>query len=342
LRAALDWSYQLLSNEEQRLLRHLAVFPAGFTFEAAEAVGGAGRTGPPIVEELSSLVSKSLCERVNSTSPTRWRLLETIRAYALEKLAENGEYPGAARQHAAYFRDLVSPVAASATIWLSRDDVAPLRPRDRECPGGARLGILTRWRRRDRRKPDGCVRTDLGPVVADGRVSRPRSNACWRPRPPDTPLGQAGEWRMWIAYAHALAMTSAPVGRGRAAFKMAISLTADVDDVDLQAGLLYGQWSVEFMSGDQGAALATARQLAAVTPRGGDAMRLAGDRILGTSLLYAGKLADAQHHLQRVVDLYAAPSDGHNPLLFVYDPQVLSRARLAHVLGLRGADGPGL
>ena len=40
LRAVLDWSYQLLSTEEQRVLRHLAVFPAGFTFEAAEAVGG--------------------------------------------------------------------------------------------------------------------------------------------------------------------------------------------------------------------------------------------------------------------------------------------------------------
>ena len=124
LRAALDWSYQLLSKEEQRLLRHLAVFPAGFTFEAAQAVGGIGRADQSIVEELSSLVSKSLCERVNSTPPTRWRLLETIRAYALEKLTENGEYPDAARRHAEYFRDLVSPVAAGSKAWLSRDDVA--------------------------------------------------------------------------------------------------------------------------------------------------------------------------------------------------------------------------
>ena len=83
LRAALDWSYQLLSREEQRLLRHLAVFPAGFTFEAVQAVGGMGRADQALIEELSSLVSKSLCEHVNSTSPTRWRLLETIRAYGV-------------------------------------------------------------------------------------------------------------------------------------------------------------------------------------------------------------------------------------------------------------------
>jgi tetratricopeptide (TPR) repeat protein len=65
-------------------------------------------------------------------------------------------------------------------------------------------------------------------------------------------------------------------------------------------------------------------------------MKLAGDRVLGTSLLYAGNLADAQDRLQRVVDLYAALSDGHNPLLFVYDQRVLARARLARVLSLRG------
>ena len=90
------------------------------------------------------------------------------------------------------------------------------------------------------------------------------------------------------------------------------------------------------MSGAHGAALIAARQLAAVTSRGGDAMRLAGDRILGASLLFAGKLADAQDHLQRVVDLYAAPSDGHHSTLFRRDPQVLARVRLARVLSLRG------
>ena len=62
--------------------------------------------------------------------------------------------------------------------------------------------------------------------------------------------------------------------------------------------------------GAHGPALIAARQLAAVTSAGGEAMRLAGDRILGSSLIMAGKLADAQEHLQRVVDLYVAPRTG--------------------------------
>ena len=254
LRAALDWSYQLLSEEEQRLLRHLAVFPAGFTFEAAQAVGIIGRAGQSIVEELSSLVSKSLCERVNSTPPTRWRLLETIRAYALEKLTENGEYPGAARRHAEYFRDLVSPVAAGSKAWLSRDDVARC---SRELDN---VRAALDWAF----SPDGDAEIGARLTAAFAPIwqtlsligeCRDRVERMLAALPPDANLGQATEWRMWIAYADSLTMTLAPIERSRAAVKRAMDLAAGDDDVDLQAGLLFVQWSVAFTSGAHGAAL---------------------------------------------------------------------------------------
>jgi tetratricopeptide (TPR) repeat protein len=155
-------------------------------------------------------------------------------------------------------------------------------------------------------------------------------------RSPDIQLNQATELRMWIAYGHSLTMTFAPIERTREAVRKAMDLATGVDDVELQAGLLYTQWSIDFMAGDYNAALIAARQLVAVTPRGGDAIRLAGDRVLGTSLLYAGKFTDARGHLQRVVDLYAAPLDGHHSALFVYDQQVLARVRLARAFCLLG------
>jgi predicted ATPase len=335
LRAALDWSYQLLSKEEQRLLRHLAVFPAGFTFEAAQAVGDIRRGGQPIVDDLSSLVSKSLCERVNPSPPTRWRLLETIRAYALEMLIQNGEYPGAARRHAEYFRDFLSPIAASSRAWLSRDDVAPCaRELDNIraaldwafSPGGDAevAAMLT------------AAFAPIWQMLSLVGECRDRVESMLATRAPDIQLSPATELRMWIAYGEALVMTFAPVERTRAVIKKAMDLTADVDDVELQAGLLYVQWSVEFTSGSHCAALNTAQQLAAVTPRGGDTMRLAGDRILGASLLFAGKLTDAQDYLQRVVDFHVAPSDGHHSMLLHRDPRVLARERLARALSLRG------
>ena len=334
LRAALDWSYQLLSKEEQRLLRHLAVFPAGFTFEAAEAVSGIHGSGP-IVEDLSSLVSKSLCERINPASPTRWRLLESIRAYALEELTGNGEYPEAARRHAEYFRDFVSPVAAGSRGWLSRDDAQRcVRELDNvraaldwafSPAGDAELGArLT------------TVFAPIWQMLSLMGECRDRIENMLATRAADVPVNRASALRMWSAYGEALVMTFAPVEHTRVAVKKALELTGDVDDVDLQAGQLYLQWSTEFVSGDQAAALIAARQLAAVTSRGSDTMRLVSDRILGTSLLFAGRLADAQDHLQRVVAFYVAPSDGHHATLYRRDPHVLARLRLARVLGLRG------
>ena len=327
------WSYELLSPAEQQLFRRLAVFAGGFDIGAAEAVGGG--PGHSVVDELSSLVSKSLCERVNSTSPTRWRLLETIRAYALEKLAENGEHPAAARRHAAYFRTLISRVTADSTVWLSRDDVA-------RCSSELdNVRAALDWTF----SPDGDAEIGVGLTIAFAPIwqtlslmgeCRVRVERMLAVGPPGPHPSQATAMRMWIAYSEALTMTFAPFGQAHGAFRKAMALAANVDDVELQAGLLYMRWSFEFMSGDQGAALASARQLIAITPRGGDIMRLTADRILGASLLSAGKLGEAQDHLQRVVDFHATPSGGHHSPLFRRDPHVLARVRLARVLSLRG------
>lgn len=335
LRAALDWSYQLLARDERRLLRHLAVFPAGFTFEAAEAVGDIRNGGRSIIDDLSSLVSKSLCERVDPSSTTRWRLLETVRAYALEKLTENGEYRDAARRHAEYFRDLLSPIAASSRAWLNRDDVARCA---RELDN---VRAALDWAF----SPDGDAEVAAMLTAAFAPIwhmlslmgeCRDRVESMLEIQGPDIQLGQATELRMWIAYGEALMMTFAPVERHRAVIKRAMDLTAGEDDLDLKASLLFMRWSVEFASGHHGAALLLAQQLTAVTTRGGDTMRLAGDRILGASLLFTGKLSSAHDYLQRVVDFYVAPSDGHHATLFHRDPRVLARERLALVLGLRG------
>jgi non-specific serine/threonine protein kinase len=93
LRAAIDWSYDLLTPEEQILLRRLAVFDAGCTLDMAEGVcTGNGVTVSSTLDLLSSLVNKSLVmAETSGRAEARYRLLETIREYALEKLKEAGE-----------------------------------------------------------------------------------------------------------------------------------------------------------------------------------------------------------------------------------------------------------
>jgi predicted ATPase len=110
LRATLDWSYELLPESERTLLRRLAICAGGFTLEAATAVmGDAGATASMVAEGIASLAAKSLVSPDASVPLGRLRLLETIRTYALDKLAESGEAKQVARRHAEFFRELFAP-----------------------------------------------------------------------------------------------------------------------------------------------------------------------------------------------------------------------------------------
>ncbi len=104
LRKTIDWSHDLLSEAEKRLFRRLAVFAGGCTLESAEAVCNTGvDLGMDLFEGISSLVDKNLVQRMDRAEmETRFSMLETIREYALERLAESGEEPAVRRAHAAY------------------------------------------------------------------------------------------------------------------------------------------------------------------------------------------------------------------------------------------------
>ena len=126
LRAAIDWSYVLLTPDEQTLLSRLAVFSAGLTLDMAEAVcSGAGMDTGRIIELLSSLVNKSLIVADTiGRSQARYRLLETIREYALEKLDEAGETARLRDRHLDLFLTRAEEAApklgeAYQQLWLN-------------------------------------------------------------------------------------------------------------------------------------------------------------------------------------------------------------------------------
>jgi predicted ATPase/DNA-binding SARP family transcriptional activator len=100
LRAAIDWSFTLLSEDEQVLLARLSVFAGTFSLEAVEAVCGAG------LDLLTGLVDKSLVVTACHRSAIRYRLLETIRQYAAERLASAGQAEELRRRHALAFLDI--------------------------------------------------------------------------------------------------------------------------------------------------------------------------------------------------------------------------------------------
>jgi predicted ATPase len=92
LRASVDWSHALLTDVERVIFRRLAVFRGGFHLDAAQAVVADDYVQPyQVLDELTLLVDKSLVIAENTSGATRYRLLETVRQYALEKLGDSGD-----------------------------------------------------------------------------------------------------------------------------------------------------------------------------------------------------------------------------------------------------------
>ncbi len=118
LRATFDWSYEFLPEPERTVMRRLPIFAGDFTIQAARMVAAGGEvTASQVVHCLSNLVAKSLVVSDVGSPIARFRLLETTRAYAFEKLTESGEFDQVARRHASFYRDLFE---RAETEWERR------------------------------------------------------------------------------------------------------------------------------------------------------------------------------------------------------------------------------
>ncbi|MCV7299613.1 LuxR family transcriptional regulator [Mycobacterium barrassiae] len=104
LRASVDWSHALLTDTERILFRRLAAFMGGFDLDAARVVASGGEIAPfQILDQLTLLVDKSLVIAEDARGRTRYRLLETVRQYAQEKLGESGEASAVRFRHRDYY-----------------------------------------------------------------------------------------------------------------------------------------------------------------------------------------------------------------------------------------------
>jgi non-specific serine/threonine protein kinase len=148
----MDWSYDLLSEPERALLRRLSVFAAGWPFEAAEAVcAGDGVEPADILDLLTQLVDKSLVIAETYGGEARYRLLETVRLYAADKLQRAGEAAEVRRRHRDWFVALAERAEPELRglrqrLWLDRlemehDNLRAAYEWTMTEPGGSREGL---------------------------------------------------------------------------------------------------------------------------------------------------------------------------------------------------------
>jgi len=337
LRATFDWSYELLAGPERVLLRQLSIFAGAFTLAGANAVvASAGIRASDFIGALGNLVNKSLVAVDAAGAMVHYRLLETTRAYAREKLAEASELEKAARKHAEYYRDLCGQAEAE---WQTRPATEWLADYGRQlgnvraaldwafAPGGdtsigialtaaavplwCQLSMLDECRRR--------VEQALSHVAAGSA----RDAHC--------------EMQLEAAFGLALFHTKGSTGETGAAWTRTLAIADRLKNTEYQLRALWGLWSYGLASADYRAALAFAqrfRRLAAKQPDPTD--RLIADRMIGTALRYMGDLTNARRRIERMLGQYIDPQHRSHAIRFVWDQRVAGEMVLAAILWLQG------
>jgi predicted ATPase len=136
LSATLDWSYNLLSGTEQLVFRRVAIFVGGFSLAAALQVASEGLDPAELTEAVATLVDKSLVTS-DGRSAARYRLLETTRAYAWQKLSESGEDQKIARRHCGQLTEALEEFGAQ--IWARPSPDSSCRNELRDSPESSSL-----------------------------------------------------------------------------------------------------------------------------------------------------------------------------------------------------------
>jgi predicted ATPase/DNA-binding winged helix-turn-helix (wHTH) protein len=339
LRATLDWSYELLPEAERAVLRRLAIFPGGFGLEAASAITATAEgEAPAVIGRVTELVTKSLVTREVGSVPVRYRLLDTTRAYALEKLSESSEFEGTARRHAEYLRNLLEraePERATrpATEWFAAygrviDDVRAALDWAFSPGGDATIGV---------RLTIAAEPLWFGLSVMDEwcrHVERALSSLR-----PEGSGGTRHEMQLYATLAAALFYTKGPSSKVCAAWTNVLAIAERLDDTEYRLRALWGLWVYRIQNAECRVAVALAQRVANLPPNQAQPTdRLVGERMLGASLQYLGDLTEARRHLEHMLSHYA-PSTSQPQIAifrFHYDQRVAGLGTLAWILWLQG------
>jgi predicted ATPase/DNA-binding winged helix-turn-helix (wHTH) protein len=336
LHATLAWTYDFLEPDEQVVLRRLALFTGAFGLKAAQSVVAFDGLPPSeVIDHISNLATKSLVVATVDDSGAIYRLLDTTRAYASEKLVAAGEVDRVARQHVAWVLEALS----SAEREIGTSSATTLLNDHRRLIVDVRSALDWAF------SPDG--NSMMGAAVVDGSVS------LW------IRLSLVSECRRWVEHALAYCVGMDPSLRMRLMAARAIvllytsrgtipaemqevwtgvlELARQLDDVRYSLRALWGLWAFEQNVGRIPEALNLARRFCDLAMRSSNPADLAtGDRILGVTLHYLGDRAGAERYFERSLARLGSTGHGSHAIHFQYDQSLAARAYMPKNLWLRG------
>jgi predicted ATPase/DNA-binding winged helix-turn-helix (wHTH) protein len=334
LRAAMDWSYDLLPESEQVVFRRLGVFRGSFTLEEAATVAADGRIkAANVIEALANLAGKSLVATDAHGNTTHHRLLDTTRFYALEKLAEGGELEDAARRHAEYHRDLFFRARRewemeTTAAWLAAyghrlDDLRAALDWAFSPRGDSELGVT--------------LTVDAVPLWLQFSLMnecRRRVELALAHIGAETDQNDRLRMRLSTALSLSRMYSRDPLAEIRKAWSTSLALAERVGDADYQLRGIWGLFAESINSGNFRTALDLGKRFRDLATEPAD--RLIGERLIGTALHFLGHQSGARRHIERMLAGYAAPANSAHIIRFQNDQTVAARRVLALILWLQG------
>jgi predicted ATPase/DNA-binding winged helix-turn-helix (wHTH) protein len=335
LRATLDWSYKLLSEPERMVLRRVAVFAGTFTLDAARSVAGADDADDgQVIAAVASLVAKSMLAASPSGASTRYRLLDTARAYALERLADGMDADATARRHARYFLHLLQGIASGSTASSESNRFAAIADQF----GNVRAALTWCFSERGDRATGVALAAAAMPFFL--KLSLFAECQIWAKRAIEqldaTSCSLKYDLDLHAALGLALLLTKGTTDEVHAFLTRALRIAEQIGDVPSQLRLIERIHVFQMRAGNYTEALALARRGEAVACDHGDRIKLAHMRIaLGVSCHLAGDAPLARSYVESaLLQLPGSERDIDDPLNYDY----FSRARitLARILWLQG------
>jgi predicted ATPase/DNA-binding winged helix-turn-helix (wHTH) protein len=338
MRATLDWSYRLLPEVEQIVLRRLAIFAGPFTLESAGSVAASEDIPSAVVVDcIVNLVAKSLVTVDVGRPNVRYRLLETTRAYGLEELTHSGELEQFARRHAEYHRDMFE---GGADQW--RTQSTSEWQATYACHADNLRAALD-WAF----SPNGDASVAIALTIAAvplwfqlslmeecrGRVEQALESAG-----SETDRRTRAHMKLYAALGAALLQTMGTGAKMKAAWTHVLEIAESLGDIDYSLRALRGLASACIMGGDARSGLAFARRFRDSAAKSTDPFDvLIAERMLAVALHFQGDQVSARRHVEGMLSHYVAPVRGPDAIVrFQFDQRVLARSYHARILWLQG------
>lgn len=336
LRATLDWSFDLLSEAERGMLCRLGAFAGSFTLEAAQAIMPSSARLPDTADCIASLVDRSLVSIESIERTTRYRLLETMRLYALERLAPD-ETQDVRRRHLRFYgermrRAEIEWQTARNDDWLAayRGDI-----------DNVRAALQWSLASGDAAADDIALGVTLAAASMPLWLESSLHTECrqWAERA----LAAAGshdarqDMVLQVARGGVLLSTGGDSEQAEAALQSGLAAADALGDREYALRALYSLWVHFLHENDYTAALAYAERFRAAAKQSGDAADAwIGDRLVGTSQYYLARQDAARSSLEGLLRTLPRAAQRLRESRFGLDQEVATLSVMARVLALQG------